>query len=147
MMEKRDSPSQKLSVTIRVQVFVTTLLLDVINEWSHFTCLCRKVFTVNKLILIYFTWFVYTFVNCKYNVLLKRDNVFLMPLSTFVTLTRFDYRKEKKWPINPMHNVLVTLQQHCCNIGQQRCHNIGNWRWYHSHFRPCHNVASAWMDQ
>ena len=51
-------------------------------------------FIVNKLILIYFTWFVYTFANCKYNVLLKRDNVCLMPLSTFVTLSCFDDGKK-----------------------------------------------------
>ena len=43
------------------------------------------VFIVYKLNFIYFTWFVYTFVNCKYNVRLKRDDVCLMPLSTFVT--------------------------------------------------------------
>ena len=43
--------------------------------------------SVNKLILIYFTWFVYTFVDYKYNVLLKRDDECLMPLNTFVTLT------------------------------------------------------------
>ena len=41
-----------------------------------------------------FTWFVYTFVNYKYNVLLKRNDVCLMPLSTFVTLSRFDEGKE-----------------------------------------------------
>ena len=52
------------------------------------------VFIVNKLNFIYFTWFVYTFVNYKYNVLLKRDDVCLMPLSTFVTLSRFDEGKE-----------------------------------------------------
>ena len=44
-------------------------------------------YIVNKLDFIYFTWFVYTFVNDKYNFLLKRDDVYLMPLSTFVTLT------------------------------------------------------------
>ena len=45
---------------------------------------------------IYFTWFVfvYTFVNYKYNVLLKRDDVCLIPLSTLVTLSRFDEGKE-----------------------------------------------------
>ena len=42
-----------------------------------------------KLVLIYFTWFAYTFVNYKYKALLKRDDVCLMPLSTFLTLTRF----------------------------------------------------------
>ena len=50
-------------------------------------------FIVNKLIFIYFTWFVYTFVSYKY-VLLKRDDVYLIPLSTLVTLSRFDEGKE-----------------------------------------------------
>ena len=40
---------------------------------------------VDKFILIYFTWFAYTFVNYKYNILLERDDVCLIPLSTFVT--------------------------------------------------------------
>ena len=31
------------------------------------------VFIVNKLNSIYLTWFVYTFVNYKYNIILKRD--------------------------------------------------------------------------
>ena len=64
-------------------------------------------FIVNKLNFIYFTWFVYTFANYKYNVLLKRDDVCLMPLSTFVTLSRFNERKEirvvrrkKAWKFN-----------------------------------------------
>ena len=52
------------------------------------------VFIVNKLNLIYFTCFVYTFVNYKYKALLKTDDMCLMPLSTFVTLSRFDERKE-----------------------------------------------------
>ena len=52
------------------------------------------VFIVNKLNFIYFTWFVYTFINYKYNVLLKRDDACLMQLSTFVTLSRFDEGKE-----------------------------------------------------
>ena len=39
---------------------------------------CIIVLIVNKLILIYFTWFVYTFANYKYNVLLKRDDVCLI---------------------------------------------------------------------
>ena len=65
------------------------------------------VFIVYKLNFIFFTWFVYTFVNCKYNVRLKRDDVCLMPLSTFVTLSRFNERKEirvvrrkKAWKFN-----------------------------------------------
>ena len=53
-------------------------------------------FIVNQLILIYFAWFVYTFVNYKYNALLKRKDVFLMQLITFVTLSRFDERKETR---------------------------------------------------
>ena len=53
-------------------------------------------FNVNILNFIYFTWFVNTFVNCKCNVLLKRDDVFLMLLSTLVTLPRFDEGKETR---------------------------------------------------
>ena len=51
-------------------------------------------FIVNKLNFIYFTWFVYALVSYKFNVLLKRDDVCLMSLSTFVTLSRFDEGKE-----------------------------------------------------
>ena len=51
-------------------------------------------FTVNKLNFIYFNWFVNTSVNYKYNVLLKRDDVCLMPLKILVTLSRFDEGKE-----------------------------------------------------
>ena len=54
------------------------------------------VFIVNKLSLIYFNWFAYSFVTYKYNFLLKRDDVCLIPLSTFVTLSRFDEGKEVK---------------------------------------------------
>ena len=51
-------------------------------------------FIVNKLNFIYFTWFVYALVSYKFNVLLKRDDVCLMSLSTFVTLSRFkDWKK------------------------------------------------------
>ena len=53
----------------------------------------KIVFIVNKLSFIYFTWFVYAFVNYKYSVLLKGDDVCLMPLSTFVNLSRFDERE------------------------------------------------------
>ena len=53
-------------------------------------------YIVNKLNFIYFTWFAYTFVNYKYNVLLKIDDVCLMLLSTFVTLSRFDEGKETR---------------------------------------------------
>ena len=72
-------------------------------------------FIVNKLNLIYFTWFVYTFVNYRHNVLLKRDDVCLMSLSIFATLSRFDEGKEiriypvVKWPRNPMLDVVATL--------------------------------------
>ena len=34
------------------------------------------VIIVNRLILIYFTWFLYTFVNYKYKVLLENGSVF-----------------------------------------------------------------------
>ena len=54
------------------------------------------VLSVNKLNFTYFTCFVYNFVNCKYNVLLKRDGVCLIPRSTFVTLSRLDEGKEIK---------------------------------------------------
>ena len=37
-----------------------------------------------------------SFVNYKYNVLLKRNDVCLMPISTFVTLSRFDQGKENR---------------------------------------------------
>ena len=33
---------------------------------------------------------VYTFANYEYNFLLKRDDVCLMPLNTFITLSRFN---------------------------------------------------------
>ena len=52
------------------------------------------VLILNILNFIYFTWFVYTFVNYKGNVILKRDDVCLIPLSTLVTLSRFDEGKE-----------------------------------------------------
>ena len=56
------------------------------------------VFIVNKLILIYFTWFVHNFVNYKYNVLLKRNDVCLMPLSTFVCVSRpFAVKASSVW--------------------------------------------------
>ena len=69
----------------------------------------------------YFTSFVYTFVNYTYNVLLKRDDVCLMPLSTLVTLLRFVEGKEIrivciKWSRNPMLNVVAALQQRCGKV-------------------------------
>ena len=41
-------------------------------------------------------------INCKYNVLLKRDDVCLMPLSTFATLSRFHDGKEIRIVRNKM---------------------------------------------
>ena len=82
----------------------------------------KKWIILNKLNFIYFTWFVYTFVNYKYNVLLKRDDACLIALSTFVTLSRFDEGNKKpeysvvKWPRNPILNVMATLQQRCGNV-------------------------------
>ena len=71
------------------------------------------VFIVYKLNFIYFTWFVFTFVNYKYNVRLKRDDVCLMPLSTFVTLSRFDEGKEIR--IVPEIQCLM-LWRRCSNV-------------------------------
>ena len=76
--KKKLSSPKNLSINIYkiAQIFVASLLLlDVINEWPQFICSKKWiiVFIANKLNIIYFTWFVYTFVNYKYNVLLKRD--------------------------------------------------------------------------
>ena len=77
-------------------------------------------YIVNKLNFIYFTWFVYTFVNYKYNVLAKRDDVCLLPLSTFVIHVSMKRKKSEKpavkWPRNPILNVVATLQQRCGNV-------------------------------
>ena len=62
----------------------------------------NNLFIVNKLVLIYFTWFAFTFLNYKYNVLLKRDDVYLIPLRTFVTLSYFDEGKETRIVRNKM---------------------------------------------
>ena len=43
---------------------------------------------VNKLVLVYFTWFVHNFVNHNYNVLLKKNDVCLMPLNICVCVSR-----------------------------------------------------------
>ena len=95
------------------------LLLGVINEWRSLSFYVKKwiiVFIVNKLNFIYFIWFVYTFVNYKYNVLLKRDDVCLIPLSTLVTVLRFDDGREIKIVCSKMLDVLATLQQRCGNV-------------------------------
>ena len=62
----------------------------------------NNLFIVNKLVLIYFTWFAFTFLNYKYNVLLQRDDVCLIPLRTFVTLSYFDEGKETRIVRNKM---------------------------------------------
>ena len=93
MSEKRDSPPKTVSLIIckTALIFLASLLLlSVVNEWPQFI----SVFIVNKLNSIYFTWFVCTFVNYRHNVLLKKDDVCLMPLSTFATLSRFGEEKE-----------------------------------------------------
>ena len=41
------------------------------------------VFIVNKLNFTYFTWFVLTFANYKYDILLKKGDVCLIPLTTW----------------------------------------------------------------
>ena len=53
--------------------------------------------------------------NYKYNVLFKKDDVCLMPLSTLVTFSRFDEGKEIRIVCN-MLNVVATLQQRCGNV-------------------------------
>ena len=119
MMKKRDSPSPKIirnhTICKTVQIFVTSLfLVDVINEGPQFICLCEKwiiVAIVNKLISIYFTWFVHNFVNHKYNVLLKRNNVCLMRLNTFVCVCFTSIHRED----------LVYLKQLKCQGTDQRC--------------------------
>ena len=74
-------------------------------------------------------------INYKYNVLLKRDDVCLMPLSTFVTLSRFDDGKEIRIVRNKIAyksnayccgHVVATLWQHLDNVGGRRCHSVGN---------------------
>ena len=35
------------------------------------------------------------------------------------------------------------LWQRCSNVEERRCHNVGNWSRYNSHFRPCHNVVTT----
>ena len=71
------------------------LLVDVINVWPQSICLCEKMNNCDhcklindwSLTLIYFTCFLHNFVNHKYNVLLKRHDVCLMPLNTFVCVS------------------------------------------------------------
>ena len=108
-------------------------------------------FIVNKLNFIYFTWFVYTFVNYKCNVLLKRDDVCLIPLSTLVTLKRFDEGKEIRIVCSKMASksnakccggVATTFWQRLDNVGERRCHKVGNRRRHNSHFPPCHRVVT-----
>ena len=104
-------------------------------------------FIVNKLNFIYFTWFVYTFVSYKYNVLLKRDDVCLIPLSTLVTVSRFDDGKEIKIVCTKMLNVVATLQQRCGNVlitsesdvVTTSETNVG----ITLIFEPCHNVVTT----
>ena len=35
------------------------------------------------------------------------------------------------------------MRQRLDNVGERRCHNVRNWRWYNSHFRLCHNVVTT----
>ena len=103
---------------------------------------------------MYFTWFVYIFVNCKYNVFLKRDGVFLILLSTFVTLSRFDEGKEIRIVCSRMAqksnakccgDVAATFWQRLDNVGERLCHNVGKRRWLSSFStvsQLCGNVNS-----
>ena len=114
------------------------------------------VFIINKLNFIYFTWFVYTFVNYKYNVLLKRDDMCLIPLSTLVTPSRFHKGKEIRIVLSKMAkksnakccgNVAAMLWQRLDNVGERRCHNVRNRRRHNSHFLPCHNVVTTMLQR
>ena len=74
--KKETPPPEKVSANICkiAQIFVTSLhLVDVLSVYVKKWII---VFILNKLILIYFTWFVHTFVNYKYNVLLERQCMF-----------------------------------------------------------------------
>ena len=109
-------------------------------------------FIVNKSNFIYFTCFVYTSVTYKYNVLLKGDNVCLILLSTLVTLSRFDEGKEIKIVCSNMAyksnakccgDIAATLWQRLDNVGELRCHNVGNRRRHNSTMsQNCNNVTN-----
>ena len=66
---------------------------------------------VNKLILIYFTWLVNNFVNHKYNVLLKRNDVRLMPFNTFMCVRFTSIHRED----------FICLEELECQGTDQRC--------------------------
>ena len=122
--QKKETPlHKKLSVTICKisQIFVTSLLLlDVINEWPQFICLCKKVNNCVHWKQINFKIFHLVCINI---LLLTINTTFfwgetmcLMPLSIFVTLSRFDERKEirivqskKAYKSNVMFNVATKL--------------------------------------
>ena len=57
--------------------------------WKFYMKKWITVVIVDILFLIYFTWFVHNFINHKYNVLLKRNDVCLIPLNTFVCVCVF----------------------------------------------------------
>ena len=69
------------------------------------------VVTVNKSILIYFTCFVHNFVNHKYNVLLKKNDVCLMPLNTFLCVCFTSIHRKD----------FICLEQLKCQGTDQRC--------------------------
>ena len=52
---------------------------------------------VNKLILTYSTWLVHNFLKHKYNALLKRKDVCLMPLNTFVCVCVCVFHIHSPW--------------------------------------------------
>ena len=66
------------------------------NNFSWYVYLKKSIIVVivDKLIYIYFTWFVHNFVNHKYNFLLKRNDMCLMPLNTFVCLSFTSIRRQ-----------------------------------------------------
>ena len=64
---------------------------------------------VIKLILVYFKWFVHNFVNHKYNVLLNRNDVCLMPSNTFVCVCFTSIHREdwSSWNVREQINDVV----------------------------------------
>ena len=124
MSEKRDSSLPKNYP----QPFAASLFL-LYGSLSVYAKKWIIVLIVNKLNFICFTWFVYTVVNYKCNVFLKRDDVCLIPRSTLVTLSRFDARKEirivcskmvQKFNAKCCGDVAATLWQRLDNVGK-RC--------------------------
>ena len=90
-MEKRDSPILKnyLQISEKLPKYFWSFFswwTSQMNDLSSYVYVKKWIIAVilNKLILIYLTWFVHDFVSHKYNVLLKRNDVCLIPLNTLM---------------------------------------------------------------